>query len=170
MMLPTIIRMLDGFVHHIVSAAKWLAVPLVLLLFAQWPLRDIVKGWSREANDLGQCAFALFVAVSITAATRANAHLATDMMAARYSGHTRARLARYAAPLAVMPWALFALVAGWPITLRSVSGLEQFPDTYNPGYFLIKAGMSLMALLILAEALRTMLAGIAGKTEGKRTP
>jgi len=38
-----------------------LALPLALLLFLQWPLRDLVHKFSREANDLGQVAFARLI-------------------------------------------------------------------------------------------------------------
>ena len=54
-------------------------------------LRDIVHGYAREANDLGQIFFALYVAVSVTAATRAGTHLAADTLAQRYSATTRRR-------------------------------------------------------------------------------
>src|ERR1700732_5466430 len=76
---------LDRLIGYVVAAAKWLALPLVALLFLQWPLRDLFRGYSREANDLGQVVFAFFVAVSVTAATRAGTHLAADLLAQRYS-------------------------------------------------------------------------------------
>ena len=85
-------RGLDRWIGHFVVAAKWLALPLILLLFLQWPLRDLVHKFSREANDLGQVAFALFVAVSVTAATRAGTHLAADVLARRYPKRVRRRL------------------------------------------------------------------------------
>jgi hypothetical protein len=52
-------RFLDQLVASILAAAKWLALPIVVLLFLQWPLRSIVGLYSREANDLGQWLFAL---------------------------------------------------------------------------------------------------------------
>ena len=109
-------------------------------MFLQWPLRDIVRAYSREANDLGQIIFALFVAVSVTAATRAGTHLAADTLAQRYSARTRHRLKQLGAALGLLPWALFVLFAGKSIVMPSVLGLEAFPDTNNPGYFLIKCG------------------------------
>ena len=47
-------------------AAAALVLPLALLLFAQWPLRDLVQAHSREANDLAQIIFALYMAVAVT--------------------------------------------------------------------------------------------------------
>src|SRR5664279_5210737 len=103
---------LDRLVGTVVAAAKWLALPLITLLFLQWPLRDLFRGYSREANDLGQVVFALFVAVSITAATRAGTHLAADLLAQRYSQRTRQRLRQIGAAVGLLPWALFILMAG----------------------------------------------------------
>src|SRR5215831_11499967 len=93
-MIARILVGLDRAVGFCVAAVQWLALPLILLLFLQWPLRDIVRSFSREANDLGQIIFALFVAVSITAATRAGTHLAADVLAHRYTTRARAWIKR----------------------------------------------------------------------------
>ena len=111
---------LDRLIGTITSVAQWLALPLILLLFLQWPLRDLVRCCSREANDLGQIAFALFVAVSVTAATRAGTHLASDALAYRYSPRMRHRLRQIGALVAVMPWAVFIVVASKAV--RTVVG------------------------------------------------
>lgn len=37
--------------------ASLLAVPLALLLFAQWPLREVVQAYWRQANDWAQNLF-----------------------------------------------------------------------------------------------------------------
>ena len=143
---------LDRLIGQIIAGAQWLALPLILLLFLQWPLRDIVRGYSREANDLGQIIFALFVAVSVTAATRAGTHLASDTLAQRYTARTRRRLKQLGAALGILPWALFVLFAAKRIVVSSVLGLESFQDTNNPGYFIIKAALWLMAVVIIAQA------------------
>src|SRR5215469_13842941 len=106
-----VLRGIDRLIGWLVAAAKWLALPLITLLFLQWPLRDFVRLYSREANDLGQIVFALFVAVSVTAATRAHTHLAADLVAQRYAPRTRDRLNRIGALLALLPWAVFVLIA-----------------------------------------------------------
>ena len=54
----------------------------------------------------------------------------------------------------VLPWAGFILVAGAPGVWQSVRGLEAFPDTFNPGFFLVKLAAWLLALLAAAQALR----------------
>jgi len=151
--MTTILRGLDRLIGRVVAVAKWLALPLVVLLFLQWPLRELFRGFSREANDLGQVVFALFVAVSVTAATRAGTHLAVDLLARHYSPATRRRLARLGAALGLLPWAVFILVASRSAVLSSVRGLESFQDSGNPGYFLIKIALWVMAAVILGQAL-----------------
>ncbi len=144
--------MLDRLIGRIVDTFMWLALPLVLLLFLQWPLRDIFHAYSREANDLGQIVFALYVAVSVTAATRAGTHLAADAVAHRYSPRTRHRLRRICTAVGLMPWALFIVYASQNFVLQSALGLEAFTDTANPGYFIIKLALWLMALLVIAQS------------------
>jgi TRAP-type mannitol/chloroaromatic compound transport system permease small subunit len=145
------IERLDRLIGTVIAAASWLALPLVLLLFLQWPLRDLVRAFSREANDLGQIAFALYVAVSVTAATRAGTHLAADTLAQRYSARVRHWIKKFGAIVSLLPWALFILVASRNIVIVSFGGLERFPDTNNPGYWLIKLALWIMSALILAQ-------------------
>jgi TRAP-type mannitol/chloroaromatic compound transport system permease small subunit len=151
--LTMFLRCLDRLIGSVVAAAKWLALPLITLLFLQWPLRDLFRGYSREANDLGQVVFALFVAVSITAATRAGTHLAADLLAQRYSARTRRRLHQAGAAVGLLPWALFVLIAGNSAVVSSVQHLESFQDSGNPGYFLVKLALWVMAAAILGQSL-----------------
>jgi TRAP-type mannitol/chloroaromatic compound transport system permease small subunit len=130
----------------------WLALPLVLLLFLQWPLRDIFHAYSREANDLGQIIFALYVAVSVTAATRAGTHLAADALAHRYSPYLRRRIRQVGVMIGLAPWALFVTFAGKNMLVASLLDREAFPDTYNPGYFVLKLALWLMTAVLLAQA------------------
>ena len=148
-----LLRLLDRCVERTIASVRWLALPLVLLLFLQWPLRDLVHGYSREANDLGQVVFAIFVAVSVTAATRAGTHLAADALAQRYSPRLRRRIRQAGALIGLAPWALFILWSSRAAVWSSLSLFERFPDTANPGYFLIKLALWLMAALILAQAI-----------------
>ncbi len=145
-------------------ATRWLILPISLLLFLQWPLRDLVKAYAREANDLGQWMFALYVAAAVTATTRAKAHLASDLFAHRYAPATRARLARIGAAVGLLPWSLWLLTAGGSLTLQSVASLEAFPETTNPGFFLVKAAMWLMGLMAFLQAVLDVWA----PTDGRR--
>src|SRR5471032_278689 len=153
----TRLQRIDRLIATLIAAAQWLALPLIVLLFLQWPLRDLVRGYSREANDLGQVIFAVYVALSISAATRAGTHLAADTLAQRYSPRTRRRLKQFGATIAILPWALFILYAGKTIVMSSLLGLEAFPDTNNHGYFIIKAALWIMAVMIVAQALVDLL-------------
>jgi TRAP-type mannitol/chloroaromatic compound transport system permease small subunit len=149
--MPPLCIFLDRLVGLILSLGRWLAVPIIVLLFLQWPLRDLARAYSREANDLGQWIFALYVAASFTAATRARTHLAADALAQTYSAKTRLMIWRVGVPLCLMPWALFLLVTGKQIVVPSIAVLERFPDTYNPGYFVIKVALWMLAGLVLAQ-------------------
>jgi TRAP-type mannitol/chloroaromatic compound transport system permease small subunit len=140
-------------VGRLITAARWLVLPVVLVLFLQWPLRDFVRWGSREANDLGQWIFALYVSLAVTFATRERAHLAVDAIAHDYPAAVRGALARWGTLLCVAPWSLFMIWATWPIAWRSALLLEKFPETLNGGYFLIKVAAVLLALLTLAQAL-----------------
>jgi TRAP-type mannitol/chloroaromatic compound transport system permease small subunit len=144
---------LDRLIGRAISIAKWLALPLIVLLFLQWPLRDIFQVFSRQANDLGQVAFALLVAASVTAATRARTHLATDLLARRYPERTRRLLNKIGTAVGLLPWALFVLVAGRTSVAFSLRDLEAFQDSGNPGYFLVKLALWIMAVLVIGQSL-----------------
>ena len=132
-----------------IAGASMLALPLSLLLFLQWPLREWLHAYSREVNDAAQILFAFYVSVAITAATRANVHLAAAD-GARQGGRV---LERAAALAVLVPWSTFVLYASWGSVVQSVRQLESFPETYNPGYFLIRAALVVLTLLILAQAI-----------------
>src|SRR5207302_1016057 len=114
------------------EVGRWLLSPVVALFFRQWPLREIVQHFSREANDLGQWLFALYVARAFTAATRAHTHLAADAVARHYGERTRVLLARLGALLGLLPWALFIIIGGAGLVIASLLSLDALSDTYNP--------------------------------------
>src|SRR6476661_165523 len=130
---------------------SYLAFPLVALLFAQWPLREVVQVYSRQANDLGQILFAIYVAVAVTAATRAGVHLSS----ASHSevSTSRSKWRSWALVICTLPWAAFMLWSGWRMVVQSTLSLEHFSETQSPGYFVIKLAMALMALLVLLDGL-----------------
>src|SRR5215475_3486267 len=119
---------LDRLVAAILDVGQWLLLPVVALLFLQWPLRDVVQHYSREANDLGQWLFALYVAMAFTAATRAHTHLAADALARHYPERTRARIWRLGVLFGLVPWALFVMIAGAKIVIPSLLVREAFAD------------------------------------------
>ena len=154
---------LDRALAHVMDFAMLLVLPVSLLLFLQWPLRDLVQAYSRQANDLAQVLFALYVSLALSFATRQGTHLATDVLARHLPPVWRRHIARWAPLVVLVPWALFILAASWGSVWASLKQLEGFPDTYNPGYFLVKSGVWLLALLVLLQAL---IDGFAAKGEG----
>jgi TRAP-type mannitol/chloroaromatic compound transport system permease small subunit len=142
-------------VKPLFKLASWLVLPLALLLCAQWPLRELVQAWSRETNDLAQVLFALYAAVAVTAASAAEVHLAAHRPAADGRPPSTARV--WALAACVLPWAAFVLWSAWPSIWASWLQLEKFPDTLNPGYFLIRSAAWLLALLALLHALARLL-------------
>jgi TRAP-type mannitol/chloroaromatic compound transport system permease small subunit len=152
-MAASLAKLLDRIVAAVTTALAWLLLPVVALLFLQWPLRDLVQAYSREANDLGQLLFALYVAAAFTAATRARTHLAADLLAARYSAARREQLSRIGAALVLVPWSLFILASGSKAVFASIAGLEGFPETFHPGYFIVKFAVWLLALLVSLQAI-----------------
>src|SRR5258708_37130393 len=99
-------------VGAVIAAARWLVLPVSLLLFLQWPLRDLLHAWSREANDLAQWLFALYVSVALTDATRERAHLAAGALPPRCAPAPRHRIPRPGPGLGPPPGAPLALVRG----------------------------------------------------------
>ena len=152
-MLERALAVLDRVIAVVLGAAMALVLPVSLLLFLQWPLRDLVQAYSREANDVAQLLFALYVAAAISYASRRGVHLATDVLAHRYRAATRIRLARLASLCVLAPWSAFILYTSGPMVAQSLRQLEAFPETFNPGYFVVKLALWLLALLVLLQAL-----------------
>jgi len=148
-------RMLD----RATAAGAWLVLPVVALLCAQWPLRDAVAAGSRQANDLAQWIFALYVALAVRHATRHRAHIAADAWAhAHLAARTQAAVQRFGFAACVLPWALYVLASGALPVWHAVTQLEAFPDTLDPLYFVIKASAWLLALLLALQAIVDALA------------
>lgn len=140
-------RAIDG----VAGLAAWLVLPIALLLFLQWPLRDGIRAWSREANDLAQWLFALYVGFAVTHATRRGAHPAIDGLNRHLPPIARDWIARLGQAVCVLPWAGFVLIVGAPAIWQSVRQMEAFPDTFNPGYFLLKLGVWTLAVPMFAQ-------------------
>jgi TRAP-type mannitol/chloroaromatic compound transport system permease small subunit len=134
------------------ALVRWLILPIALCLFLQWPLRDVVQAYSRPVNDAGQVLFAFYVAVAVAAATAAGAHLTPGNLSGRYSPSIKRAITIAAGVLVVVPWAGFVLWSGWPVMANALASLEHFQDTGNPGYFLIKLALGLLAIMVLAAA------------------
>ena len=143
--------------NFLLLATSFLVVPLAFLLFVQWPLREWVQAWSRQANDTAQIVFALYVAVAITAASRTHSHLAAVKPTSGQARH--GTVWRAGLVLAcVGPWAVFMLWAARPHIVASVIGMEQFAETQTPGFFVIQLALGLLLALVLIDAVAAWLA------------
>lgn len=141
-----------GVLRICARCARVIVLPLALLLFMQWPLRELVQAYSREANDLAQMLFALYVSVAVSEAMRQQAHIAADALAHRFSPRARSALARGGALLVLVPWCAYVLYAAAPLVWSSVRHAEAFGETLNPGYFFIKLAVALLAALVLLQS------------------
>ena len=141
---------------RIAAAAAPLAVAVSALLFLQWPLRQVPGGWAIEANDLAQWLFALYVAVAVAHAQRRRTHLVArpDLAGGRWR--------RAGAAFAVLPWSLFLVATATAPTLRSLAALERFPETLDPGYFMIRVALMLLGALLAAQAVADLRAAWRG--------
>lgn len=139
------------------GGAAVLVIPLSLLLFVQWPLRDWLHAYSRFANDAGQIVFALYAAVAVTAASLTRSHLAISQHHAN-AAQGGITWRHWVLLLCVAPWAVFLLWAAVPPMLASVAQLESFSEGLTPGYFMLRIALVLLALLALVEVVCGVLA------------
>ena len=133
-------------------SASWLCLPLILLLFLQLPLREIVHGGNNTDNDFGQIVFANFFMLGIPYAMRHDAHVRVDIFHQHFSARWRAIIELAGTALFTMPW--LALL-GWyalPIVLNSLRQTERFAETFTPGYFVLKLGLFFFVILVALEA------------------
>ena len=136
-------------------AASALVLPLTLLLFAQWPLRDLVQAGSRQANDLAQVIFAVYMAIAVTAASIDGMHLAARHAPDEHERPVRWRV--WAVFACTAPWALFVLWSSTSNVWQSVRQLERFGETLDEGYFLIRVSLWLLAALVLAQGVASVI-------------
>ncbi len=139
---------------------KPLALLITALLFAQWPLRDGVGAWSTQANDLAQWLFALYVVFAVHHAGQRGGHLVARPDLVHNATQAQSVWRRIGAPLCVLPWALFILIASVAPVVQSISQLERFPETNNPGYFIVKLALVLMAALLAAQSSQSLWRGL----------
>ena len=142
--LPVLRTILNVCIHTI----AWAVLALAVLLFVQWPLREWVQAYSRQANDVAQIVFALLAAASIAAASVADTHLSAHI------GHATASQPawrKWALAACVLPWAVFMLWASAPQAWLALVSMEKFGETLTPGFFIIKCAGVLMVVLVLIQ-------------------
>lgn len=153
--------------RRVTAVAGVLVIPLALLLFAQWPLRDGLQNYSRQANDAAQIVFGLYAAVAITAATLSGRHLALE----NYSvTGAKPRWRAWALLLCVAPWAVFLLWSSVPQMLASVTHLESFSEGLTPGYFVLRIALVMLPVLVLVEAAASLLVSLGRRKHRHPAP
>lgn len=142
--------------RRLLTLGAALVLPLTVLLCVQWPLRDWVQAYSRQANDVAQILFGVYTALAVTAASAAKTHLAL-VKPAQVATKNIAKWRAWCTLLCVGPWALFLLWTAAPQALASVRAREIFSEGLTPGYFLLRVALVLLALLVLAQSLWAVL-------------
>lgn len=121
----------------------FLALPIFLLvvfLWAQWPMRVFASGNPRLINDMGQIAFAYFWVMAFAIACLSQSHLQISDNAAPTKKGKRA----WTGFVLSLPWAIFLVYSAWPLLINSWHENEKFPDSYSPGFYLIKLALILL--------------------------
>jgi TRAP-type mannitol/chloroaromatic compound transport system permease small subunit len=156
---------LSAFVDVAGRCTSWLCLLVILLLFLQLPLREIVHGGNNTDNDFAQIIFANFTMVGIPFAMRWDSHVRVDIFRQHFSARWRAVIELAGTLLFTLPW---LAILGWyalPIVLNSLAQTERFAETYTPGYFLLKLGLfffvALVGLQAISNIIRASLALVA---------
>ena len=121
----------------------FLALPIFLLvvfLWVQWPMRVFASGNPRLINDMGQIAFAYFWVMAFAIACLSQSHLQISNNAAPTKKGRRA----WTGFVLSLPWAIFLVYSAWPLLINSWHENEKFPDSYSPGFYLIKLALILL--------------------------
>ena len=53
----------------------------------------------------------------------------------------------------LIPWSCYLLLAAASSIAQSVAMFERFPETFNPGYWLIELAFGVLAALVLLQAI-----------------
>ena len=149
-------------IRRLLVLAALLVLPLALLLFAQWPLRDWLQAYSRQANDVAQIVFGLYAAVAITAASRSKTHLAL-VKHTHPATNSVASWRAWALLACVAPWAAFLLWTATPQMWESMRAREIFSEGLTPGYFVLRIALVLLALLVLVDAAAQAVANLRAR-------
>jgi TRAP-type mannitol/chloroaromatic compound transport system permease small subunit len=155
---------------HVGRWAAWLCLPLIVLLFLQLPLREIVHAGNNTDNDFGQVIFAIFFMLGIPFAMHHDAHVRVDIFYQRLTVRQRAAIDLIGTVLFLLPW--LALV-GWysmPIVLNSLFEMEKFAETYTRGYFILKLQLFFFVALVGLQAFANIIraALVLMRTAGDR--
>lgn len=121
-------------------------VPLVLLLWVQWPLREWMQAGHRHANDLAQLLFAFYTVLAVAWASYHQTHLQIDPSFDKKAPHPI--LHRSLGFLLTLPWLLTLSWFAWPLWWQSFKQGERFIESMLPGFHLLKLALLLLPFLL----------------------
>lgn len=152
---------IDAFVDRVGRAASWLILLVVATLFLQIPMREFVHYGHREVNDIGQIIHATVFMIGAAYAMRWDGHVRVDIFYNRLSARGRALVDLCGTVFFILPWLCIVVLDSVPIVRNSWAHLEQFADTYTPGYFILKTQLMVFAVLLALQALANILRDLA---------
>ena len=157
-----IANVIDRLTDSVGRVASWLVLIVIVLLFAQWPLREIFGRGHLLANDIGQIVHAAVFMFGLSYALRWDRHVRMDVFYRRMSPRRQAMVNFVGMLFFLLPWCALMAGFGWSYAWRATRVMETFPDTWSPGYFVFKLVLVLCFALLGIQALSiTARAGIA---------
>jgi len=153
------VRCVDAFTGAIGRGVAWLTVGMVLVVFANVASRYLFGGSLLALQELGWHLFGVVFLLGSPHALRVDRHVRVDLLYARWSARTQARINLWGALLLLLPFAILGATVSGSFVAASFAVGETSPDPGGlPARYLIKAmvpaGFALLALQALAEVLR----------------
>ena len=133
--------------QYIRAFFAFLVVPLMFLLWVQWPLREFLHSGYREANDLGQIVFAYYLAVAVSVASISGTHLHVLKKTSWINLHPSISVLPSA--FLTLPWALLLSWYSLPLILQSFYEHEKFPESLMSGFYFLKAALIFLPVCIV---------------------
>jgi TRAP-type mannitol/chloroaromatic compound transport system permease small subunit len=143
---------IEVLIDRIGRAVSWLALTVVLLLFLQNPLRELRIGGQTLANDMGQLAHACVFIVGAAYAWRWRSLVRVDIFYQRMGPGAQALVNLIGTILLLLPWVAVVAWYSVPLALDAVRIREIFPDSSNPGHFLMKVLLLVFVFLLTLQA------------------
>jgi TRAP-type mannitol/chloroaromatic compound transport system permease small subunit len=155
--MSSVALLLERAVLRVSEALSWLVLAVVLALFGQLPLREIVGKGYIQLNDYGQLFHATVFLVGIAYALSTDRHVRLDAFRMRFAPRTRALIEVVGHAVFVWPWIGLLAYYGADHVVRSITTGETFPETGTVGYPLMRVAFALFLLLLAAASLSRVL-------------
>lgn len=148
---------IEGLVDRSGRLTSWLILGVVGTLFLQIPMREFVHYGHREVNDLGQMLHATVFMVGAAYAMRWDGHVRVDILYNRMTPRQRALVNLVGTLVLMLPWLVVVTRDSIPVVLNSWRTLEEFPETFTAGYFLLKSQLIVFSILVGLQALANII-------------